>query len=129
MRSACYLLHVLAVAFGVGCGFCWFDAAAWARGFLLSVSTRSPEANSLIWSTELVLEIAAPAGAGLLAALTDPTAVLAVDSDKLCHLGRLTGPDTCQPGQLTVDRGTPRRLRAEIGEGLRYLWRCRSSER
>jgi MFS family permease len=114
--------HVLAMAFGVGCGFCWFDAAAWGALVRLVGKARVTRANSLIWSTELVLDIAAPAGAGLLAALTDPTAVLAVDSASYLVSAALLVRINASLDRSTADRGTPRRLRAEIGEGLRYLW-------
>jgi len=112
--------HVLAVAFGVGCGFCWFDAAAWGAFARLAGRSRITRANSVIWATETVLEVTAPAAAGLLAALTDPAAVLAVDAVtylvSAVLLARIrTGMDT--------GGGSARRLRAEIAEGWRHLWR------
>jgi Transmembrane secretion effector len=112
--------HVLVVAFGVGCGFCWFDAAAWGAFVRLVGKSGVTSANSLIWSTEIVLEIAAPAAAGLLAAIADPTAVLAVDAATyLASAALLTRIRT----ELNTEPTVPRRLWAEIAEGLRYLWR------
>jgi MFS family permease len=112
--------HVLAVAFGVGCGFCWFDAAAWGAFVRLVGKAGVTRANSVIWSTEVVLEIAAPAAAGLLAAIADPTAVLAVDSvTYLASAALLTQIRT----RLDTGPAAARRLSAEIAEGLRYLWR------
>jgi MFS family permease len=112
--------HVLVVAFGVGCGFCWFDAAAWGAFVRLVGKSRLTRANSLIWSTEIVLEIAAPAAAGLLAAISDPSAVLAGDAvTYLASAALLTRIRT------DLDPGVPaaaRHLWAEIGEGLRYVW-------
>ncbi|BCJ74911.1 MFS transporter [Catellatospora sp. IY07-71] len=112
--------HLLIVAFGVGCGFCWFDAAAWGAFVSIVGKPGITRANSLIWSTEIVLEIAAPATAGLLAAITDPTLVLAVDAATYLVSAALlaqirTGLD---PGPAVA-----RRLRAEIAEGVRHLWR------
>ena len=114
--------YLLVVAFGVGCGFCWFDAAAWGAFVRIVGKPGVTRANSLIWSTEIVLEIAAPATAGLLAAITDPTLVLAFDAATYLVSAALlaqirTGLD---PGPTVA-----RRVRAEIAEGLRHLWRTR----
>lgn len=112
--------HVLVVAFGVGCGFCWFDAAAWGAFVRLVGRSRVTRANSVIWTTEIVLEIAAPAAAGLLAALADPSLVLAADAATyLVSAALLAGIRTPLDTGPTVGR----RLTAEIAEGLRYLWR------
>jgi MFS family permease len=112
--------HVLSVAFGVGCGFCWFDAAAWGAFVRLVGKSRVTQANSLIWSTEIVLEIAAPAAAGLLAAITEPTLVLAVDAATYLASAALLAQIRTA---LNAGPAMARRLWAEIGEGLRYLWR------
>jgi MFS family permease len=120
--------HVLAVAFGIGCGFCWFDAAAWGSLARLVGRARLAEANSLLWSTEVVLGIGVPAVAGLLAAATGPTVVLAVDAASyLVSAGLLArirgGLDPVGRAEAGASGSAPRRLGAEIGEGLRYLWR------
>jgi hypothetical protein len=113
--------HVLTVAFGLGCGFCWFDSAAWGARARLVGRDRLADANSLIVSSEIVFEIAVPAAAGLLAAVTDPTVVLALDAASYLASAALisrlrTNLDAlAPPGE--------RRLLAEIGEGLRYVWR------
>ncbi|TWJ21258.1 MFS transporter [Micromonospora endolithica] len=112
--------YLLIVAFGVGCGFCWFDAAAWGAFVRIVGKPGVTRANSLIWSTEIALEIAAPAAAGLLAAIADPTLVLAVDAATYLVSAVLlaqirTGLD---PGPTVA-----RRLRAEIAEGVHHLWR------
>jgi len=112
--------HVLAVAFAVGCGFCWFDAAAWGSFVALVGKARLTRANSLIWSTEIVVEILAPAAAGLLVAVTNPSVVLAADAATyLVSAALLT---LIRTPLDAGERTTGRRLRTEIGEGLRYLW-------
>jgi MFS family permease len=111
--------HVLIAAFALGTGFCWFDAAAWGAFVRLVGRSRVTQANSLIWSTQIVLEIVAPAAAGLLSAIADPTAVLAANAAtylvSAALLSRIRTP---------LDTGAPvtTRLRTEIGEGLRWLW-------
>jgi MFS family permease len=113
--------HVLAVAFGVGVGFCWFDAAAWGALPRLVGKSRLPAANGLIWSTGVVIGIVTPAGAALLATATHPSLVLAVNA--ACYLvsasliRRLRRPLDADGG------GGARTLRADIAAGLRYIWR------
>jgi MFS family permease len=115
--------HVLAVAFGIGCGFCWFDAAAWGARMRLAGKARITQANSIIWSTEVVLEIVAPAAAGFVAAATAPAVVLALDAVtyliSATLIWRIGGRLDAAP-EATLAR---RRLRAEISVGLAYLWR------
>ncbi|WP_439427488.1 MFS transporter [Micromonospora sp. LA-10] len=114
--------YLLVVAFGVGCGFCWFDAAAWGAFVRIVGKPGITRANSLIWSTEIVLEIVAPAAAGLLAAVADPTLVLAVDAVTYLVSAALLAQIRAglDPGPTVA-----RRVRAEIAEGLRHLWRTR----
>jgi MFS family permease len=115
--------HVLVVAFAIGCGFCWFDSAAWGALARLVGVARLPDANGLIWSTEIVLDITAPAAAGLLAASTDPAWVLAFDAASyLISAALISRVRTPLDPPADPDR-PPRQLAADIGEGLRYLWR------
>lgn len=114
--------HVLAVAFGIGCGFCWFDAAAWGARMRLAGPARITQANSILWSTEVVLEIAAPAAAGFVAAATAPAVVVALDAVTYLISAALiwrigTRLDAAREA-TAADR-----LRAEISVGLVYLWR------
>jgi MFS family permease len=118
--------HVLAVAFGVGCGFCLFDSAAWGAQLRLVGRGRIAAANSTIWSTQVVLEIGSPAVAGLLAAATDPAIVLAADALSYLLSAALIAAvraslDAAPDPTMAAPRPR-RRLRAEIGEGLAYLW-------
>jgi hypothetical protein len=111
--------HVLVAAFALGSGFCWFDAAAWGAFVRLVGKPRVTQANSLIWSTQIVLEIVAPAGAGLLSAIADPTLVLAANAAtylaSAALLSRIRTP-------LDTAAAVKTRLSSEIGEGLRWLW-------
>ena len=116
--------HILLVAFGLGCGFVWFDAAAWGAQVRLVGRSRLPEANSLMLSAEVVVSIAAPAGAGLLAAVVDPAAVLTVDAlsylvSAALILALRTDLDPAGRGGGSTAPGAL----AGIREGLRYLWR------
>lgn len=114
--------HVLAVAFGIGCGFVWFDAAAWGARARLVTRARLADANSLIVSAEIVVEIAVPAAAGLLAAATDPTVVLALDAASYLASAALIASLRANLDPPTRPDQPGRRWRTEIGEGLRYIW-------
>jgi MFS family permease len=115
--------HVLIVAGGLGAGFCWFDAAAWGALTRIAGKARLPEANSLIWSTGVVLGIAVPALSGALAAATSPAMVLTVPAGaylaSAAWIARLRGDLDAASGPDAA-RG---RVRRDIAEGLRYLWR------
>ncbi|MET7398062.1 MFS transporter [Dactylosporangium sp. NPDC005572] len=108
--------HVLAVAFAVGLGFCWFDAAAWGALARIAGRDRLARASSLIISAQTVLQITIPAAAGLLATLTHPAVVLAANAATYLVSAALL---TALRGDLDPASGQPTSIR----EGIRYLWR------
>jgi MFS family permease len=111
--------HLLAVAFGIGVGFCWFDSAAWGALPRLVGKARLPEANSLIWSTSVVISIVAPAATGAFMAATRPSLVLAVDAASYLVSAVLIASVRTP---LTPDRGQRVRLAADVTAGLRFIW-------
>jgi MFS family permease len=111
--------HVLAVAFGIGIGFCWFDSAAWGALPRLVGKARLPEANSLVWSTSVVIGIGSPAATGALMAATRPSLVLAVDAASYLISAVLIASVRTP---LTPDRGPRVRLAADVTAGLRFIW-------
>jgi MFS family permease len=115
--------HVLGVAFGVGCGFCWFDAASWGARMRLAGAAGIAQANSVMWSTEVVLGVAVPAGAGLVAVATDPTLVLALDAATYLVSAALIARIGTDLDPTPDARNARRRLRDDIGEGVAYVWR------
>ena len=113
--------HVLATAFAIGTAFVWFDAAAWGALARVAGRDRLTQANGLIWATATVVGIAAPAAAGLVASLSDPTVVLAADAltyaVSILLVRRIATPlDAARPGAATS-------VRRDIAAGLTYLWR------
>jgi hypothetical protein len=116
--------HLLTVAFGIGCGFCCFDAASWGARMRLAGRALIARANSVIWSTEVGLGVVVPAGAGLVAVTSHPAVVLALDAGTymvsaalVARIGACLDPD---PGTRPP---AGHRLRDDITEGVAYLWR------
>ncbi|GIH15674.1 hypothetical protein Raf01_38460 [Rugosimonospora africana] len=96
-----------------------FAGAAWGALTRIVGRQRLAEANSALWATEVVLQISVPAGAGLLAAVTDPSIVICLDAGSYLVSAALIA---ALRGDIDPARRTAARVRAEIAEGLRYLW-------
>ena len=115
--------HVLAVTALAASAFVWFDAAAF--GALPAIVGRDEvgRANSAIWSASTLLGVGAPGLGGLLVVLLGAHQVLAVDAacyvlaaGCLIAIVRPMGPH--RAGALGRTS-----IRADIGEGVRFLWR------
>ncbi|MFL6077621.1 MAG: MFS transporter [Mycobacteriales bacterium] len=106
----------------------WFDAASFGTLLALAGRDRIGEANSLVWSSYSVVRAVGPAAAGLLAGWLGTAGGITVDAASyLASFGLvLTIPGTVWAGRAAPAAGrAERRLRAEIAEGLAYLWRKR----
>jgi hypothetical protein len=114
--------YVLVVAFGVGAGYCWFNAAGWGAQATLASKARLAEANSMVWGAELVLDITVPAGAGVLAAVTDPTVVIVLDAASYLVAAAMIARLRGRLDKSVEARPVTQPLLAGIGEGIRYLW-------
>lgn len=114
-------MHVLAAAGVLALAFVWFDAASFAMLPALVGKDRLAAANGALWTASSVLETAAPALAGLLIALSGPQLLLAVDAGtylvSAVLLARLRWS-----ARSAGSRGV-RSLGADIGVGVRFLWR------
>ncbi|MFC4068950.1 MFS transporter [Actinoplanes subglobosus] len=126
IAEACGVLtgvHIVAVAAAIGFAFCWFDAAAWGALTRITGRDRLTSANSLIWATATVTGIAVPALAGVAATVSDPGVVLVADAltyvVSMLLLLRVGGAALAGPAAPAVRRS----LRADILDGLSYLWR------
>ena len=117
--------HVMAVAFVVPALFVFFDAADFGALPRLVGRERIASANSALWSSGTLVEIAVPPLAGALLAVIAAPVLLLVDaisyavSAVLTALIRrpLSDPDR-RLAPLSV-----RALGTEVAEGLRWLWR------
>jgi MFS family permease len=121
-------LHVLVpaqlfvVAAGIGMAFVWFDAANFGSMPALVGRSQLPTAWSLLLSSERTAMLLGPTLGAALIAVVPPSYVLGFDAASylvsallLMSIRRPFGRSRQQPG--------PRpRIRADIAEGLRFLW-------
>lgn len=126
------LPHLYAVAFLSAATYVWFDAANFGALPALVGRARLIEANSLLWSTGTLITIAVPALAGLLATTLGPAPTLGLDALSyllsalaLALTGRAFSAARATPATATSPRAILRRTAADIGEGLRFIWRHR----
>lgn len=119
--------HVLIVAALVGTSFVWFDSASWGAMPRLVGRERLPEANGIVWSSAIALGIVVPGLTGLVVSFTSPVVVLGIDAVSylvsaavILTIGKPLGPDR---GRTDTDETPARTMRADIGEGLRFVWR------
>jgi len=118
------LPHVMAVGAVGAALFVFFDAANFGALPTLVGRDRIAAANGAVMGAGSVLEIAVPSLTGLLIAVIHPSTVLALSALTAAAsalfvrsiVRPLSDPDRTAPAL------TPRRLRAEIGDGLHYLW-------
>lgn len=117
--------QVLLVAVGVATLFVFQDAAAFGALPLIVGRTRIAGATSLLVSASTVIGLIGPAVGGLLVATTGAPLVLGLDGVAFAAAATLTlfvrwvDP----PADAGPERSAWRRLRHDMGEGLRYIWR------
>jgi MFS family permease len=117
--------HVMVVAFVGPALFVFFDAADFGALPAIVGKARIAAANSAMWSTGTVVEIAVPAAAG--AALALVAAPWLLIADAVSFLGSallilsVTRPMSIEDRPSAPLR--PRLLAADVAEGLRWLWR------
>lgn len=115
-------VHVLAAAAVVSTAFVWFDAASFGALPALVGRDRLPAANSLLFTSASVVDVAFPAVAGVLVATVGPA--LAVGVDVLAYaVAALLLASIRVPLAAPRAPAAPTRLRADVREGLAFLWR------
>lgn len=121
------LPHIYAVALLSATAFVWFDAANF--GALPSIVGRGRlvEANSLIWSTNTVVEIVTPSVAGVLAATVGPEFSVSFNalSYALSAVCILLIPRALSMARTdeTTRGSVVKQVAGDIREGLVFLWR------
>lgn len=120
--------HALLVVLVVATSFVWFDAAAFGALPAIVGRERIVAANSLIWTTSTLVAIGAPALGGLLVAWLGPAPALSIDAAAYVVAAVLLLSIATPMGPLAVDtldggRSSGGSLRADIGEGLRFVLR------
>ncbi len=113
--------HALAVAAVLATAFVFFDAAEFGALPTLVGSDRLVAANSAVWGASTVADMAAPVAAGVALATVSPSTLLGVDGLTFAVSAVLISGITAR---LSLPRSAMRpALRADIAEGLRFLWR------
>jgi MFS family permease len=116
--------HVLAAAFVTHTLFVFFDAANFGALPVLAGRDRIVAAQAAVMGAGTVAELAVPALAGAALAVVAAAPLLAVDALSFVVSALLLGAIT-RPLWDPATAGAPRRLAAEIRDGLTYLWRQR----
>jgi MFS family permease len=115
--------QLLVVAIGVAVAFVWFDAARFGMLPALVDRAQLPVAASFIDSSGSVALLVAPTiGAALLAVMRPPYA-LGFDVASYLVSAVLLASIRRPFRQPQPKQGSRRHIRAEIAEGLRFLWR------
>jgi MFS family permease len=115
------MAQVLIVAFGIAMVFVWFDAANFGTLPALVERADLPVATSLLGSTGQVALLCAPAvGAALLTVMT-PAYALGFDSASYL-ISALLLLSIRRPFARPQPERDQLRIRADIAEGLRFLW-------
>jgi MFS family permease len=113
--------QVIAVAAVSPAVFVFFDAANFAALPALVGSARVPAANAAVWGANTVAEILVPVLTGAALTAVAPSTLMALDALSFAASALLVRA-IVRP--LTTARPTSgTRMRADIVEGLRYLWR------
>ncbi len=115
------IAQVLIVALGIATVYVWFDAANFGTLPALVDRGELPVAASLIGSTGQVALLCAPtAGAALLTVMSPP---YALGFDAVSYLiSALLLMSIRRPFARSRPEQAPRQIRADIAEGLRFLW-------
>lgn len=119
--------QVYLAAVGVAVVFVWADAASFGALPALIGRERLPAANSARWSASTTLTIAGPAVAGVLVATVGPALALWADAASYLAsavlLASIRRSFQLRAAAVEPPAPTRARVRQDIGEGLRFLWR------
>ncbi|GGU38528.1 MFS transporter [Lentzea flava] len=112
--------HLLLVAAGVASVGVWFDAASFGAVPALVGCRNLVRANSAIWSAATAVHIVAPSAAGVLIAVIGPAGTMALDAMSFAVSAVLVRMILRPLNQVREPRIS---LKADIREGLEFLWR------
>lgn len=120
--------HLLAVAFLAPAVATFFDGSVFGAIPTLVGRERIAQANSFVVSVQSVEGVVLPSLIGLALAVVYPATMLAVDAVSFLTSAVLIGAIT-RPMQDPLRERPPlalKQLGADVGQGVRYLWRHRS---
>jgi MFS family permease len=115
-------VQVFAIAVGVNTAFVWFDAANFGALPALVDRAQLPNATSLVGSGGTVAFLLGPTVGAAATGIMAPSYVLGLDGATYA-MSALLLSSIRRPFQRSVPPATERkRLRADIADGLRFLW-------
>ena len=124
LAGALTTAQMMAVAAGIGTTFVWFDSASFAVLPALVGRDRIVAARSSISAADSISTMAGPAAGGILAATIGPANAMILDAASYVISAWLIATISRQLSAHGAGQATGRRhIRADIAEGLRYLWR------
>jgi MFS family permease len=115
--------HLLLVALAAATTWVFFDAANWAVLPALVGRDNLAAAMSTATGISTVLGLAGPAVGGALAALIGPATTIAIDAAGLAVAALLLARLPAHAAGAGTGTAERKPFRADIGEGLRYIWR------
>jgi hypothetical protein len=124
VAAALHLLaiaQVLIVALGIATAYVWFDAANFGTLPALVGRAELPVAASLIGSAGQVALLCGPTAGAALLAVMSPSYALGFDAASYLISALLLLSIRRPFARPRLDQA-PRRMRADIAEGLRFLW-------
>lgn len=121
MLGTLTFVHLLVVAATVSTLFVFADAATFGVVPQMVGRDRVASATSTLVTVGTTIGLAGPVVAGLLVTVTSPALVLGVDGIAYLAAAAVTARLRWE-GSETVRGPSGRRLRAEVAEGLHYIW-------
>ena len=119
------LTQLYVVALLSATAYVWFDAADFGLMTQLAGKARVPQANSLLFSTNTIIGIVAPALGGVCIALLGAANTLMLDSVSYAISAIVLLLLPRQFGQIAApsqDANPQTSILKDIGEGLRFIW-------
>ena len=113
--------HALGVTWLAASAFVWFDAAAFGALPAIVGRDRIAAANHRIWTVTTLLGVGAPALGGAVVTLVGPSRALLLDAGAYVAAAVLLAMVTAPFGPDRAAGPRPR-LRADVAEGLRFVW-------
>lgn len=114
--------HLLIVAAAVSTLFVFADAASFGVVPQMVGRDRVASATSTLVTVGTAIGLAGPLLSGVLVTLVSPAVVLGVDGFGYLLASAATARLRWDGSEAVVGRTPGRRLRAEVAEGLRYIW-------
>jgi hypothetical protein len=116
------VIQLIAAAFISASLAVFFDAASFAVLPTLTEPDGLPQATSMSVAVHTVISTGGPAVAGALAAVVGAAPIIGLDAITFLAAGAIISRLRLRPGYRS-EGGPRRRMRADVADGLRFMWR------